>query len=239
MLEFVLDNAEYVLPKLVDLVKAYGDDVIDLAKVYINAIYLYVDAQFAVTEKVVAKIGEIAELVAELVDSINGAYDYVKALNIYERIENSLADLHAELVANAQSAYAELKAATEAEIAALKAAAEAKIATLRAALVNASAEAKAAIEAEIAEIEAALECAINAKLEALATAEEIAAAAKNAVVEITEQIIDTVSAYVADEVSGNYQANDESLYVSVNGGNAYYAELLAEALGVKEEVTKA
>ena len=89
-------------------------------------------------------------------------------------------------------------------------------------------------EAQIAALEAELEARINAELEKLANnSEELKAAIKVAIKNAAEDVYEVIAAFVDDAVTGQYTPTDTSYYTAVNGGNALYAELLAQALGLE------
>ena len=102
------------------------------------------------------------------------------------------------------------------------------------------------INAELARLNAYVTDLINAKLDELAgildgateelketILEQVAAleeALKAGVKELGKFIYDAVSAFVNDAIRGEFTPTEDTYYVSVNGGEALYADLLAAAL---------
>lgn len=164
----------------------------------------------------------VAERIAELEAQAEAQINAVKA-----EIEAQIAALKAEL----ETAVGEAKAALEAEIARLEALLEAKVAEINAQVEAQIAALNAQAEAQIAVLEAELKALVEKEIQ---HAEEAIAALdlllQNGVKSLAAYICDTITNFVEDAVAGKFTPNEDTYYVSVNGGNADYADLLAEAL---------
>ena len=267
ILYLVLDNADVILPAVVGWFVIHGDLVWDLIVVYFNAIVEYynlgLDLDFSSPEGIHASLNKIFTLLGDLLTMIkDGVYDYIEALGIVDQINKQLATLDAQIrhqvntVINAINAHveekiAEITAQINKQIETLKAQAWKQLEILNAQLETAVGEAREAILAEIARIEAELaaqiaileqelENLVNAEIE---NAKDLVAALdvllQKGTFALGEFIYDAIVAYVNDAIRGEFTPNEETIYVSVNSGDAYYAELLANALEnvAKGEIT--
>ncbi len=164
----------------------------------------------------------VAERIAELEAQAEAQINAVKA-----EIEAQIAALKAQL----ETAVGEAKAALEAEIARLEALLEAKVAEINAQVEAQIAALNAQAEAQIAVLEAELKALVEKEIqhaeEAIADLDLLL---QNGVKSLATYICDTITNFVEDAVAGKFTPNEDTYYVSVNGGNADYADLLAEAL---------
>ena len=222
--------------KIIYLVKNLNDMIYDGVYDYLEALNLVEQVEAA-----------LAELKAYLINSINEKIDALEAF-----VNAKIEAIKAEIQAQIDKAIAKFNA----QVAAIRAEIEAKIAALKAELAFAIGEAKARIEAEIARLEALLEAevarlqamldaqiaALQAELEAriaaeleklAANAEELKAALIVVVKDIAKDVYGVIEGYVDDAVTGEYTPSENSYYTSVNGGDALYAVLLAQALGLE------
>ena len=197
------------------------------------------------------QINALKALVAEQIEALKAeAQAQIDALKAQAQaqIEALKAEIEAkiaELKAQLETAVGEAKAKLEAEIARLEALLEAKIAEINAAVEAKIAEINAQLKAQIDALNAQLEAQVNAlkaELEALVEMEinnlEDAVAALDKALQIGvknlgEYVYDMIVSFVEDAVSAEFTPTEDSYYVSVNGGDAYYAELLAEKLSEK------
>ena len=261
ILYLVLDNADVILPAIVDWFEIHGDLVWDLLVVYFNAIVEYynlgIEIDFSSPEGIHITFVNIFELLGQLLDMIkDGVYDYLEALGIMEQIEYQLAKLDAHirgqiedavnaLEAHVQEKIAAITAQINAQIAVVTAQINAQIDVLKTQLETAVGEARDQILAEIARLEALLDsqvAALKAELEALVNAEinslEDAKAALDLLLQkgvkaLGEYIYASIAAFVEDAITGKFTPTEDTDYVSVNGGSADYADLLAGMLSEK------
>ena len=262
MLRYVFENADVIFPAIIKWFEIHGSDVWALVKVYLDAlgVNLEFDFDLSTPEGLINAFTKVVKLLGKLIDMINkGIYDYLELLGVIEEINAALAELKAYIIdtietqlaaleSYVQAQIAALKAEIEAQIAAIKAEIEAQIAALKAELEKAAEEVKAQIEAEIARLEAQLKAEI-AKLEAKLEAEiarleaelkvalaELDKALQEGAKQLAEYVYEEINKFVDDAVTGKFTPTEESYYVSVNGGSAAYAEMLAITLAEKLDV---
>jgi hypothetical protein len=166
ILFLVLENADVILPAVVDWFEIHGDLVWDLLVVYFNAIVEYynlgLDLGFDVVDGIHGLIDALYTKLGELLDMIkDGVYDYVESLGIVEEITALLAKLNAIV------------------------------------------------------------------LEGL---KDLELAVQNGVRELGEYIFELIMNFIDDAIRGEFTPTEDTYYVAVNGGEALYADLLAEAL---------
>ena len=236
IVELVLDNADVIIPAVINWFEIHGDLVWDLIVVYFDAIVAYydlgIDLDFSTIEGIQASFDKIFGLLGDLVDMIaDGVYDYIEALGIVEKIQNELAKLETFIRDTIKEHIEALKDYVAEKIEAIKAEIQAQIDALEEALKNAADELKAEIQAQIDALKAKLEALVNAEIENLEDAvEALEKLLKEGVKDLGEYIYGVITEFVDAAVRGEFTPTEDSYYVSVNGGNAYYAELLAEAL---------
>ena len=236
IVELVLNNADVIFPAIVYWFEIHGDLVWDLVVVYFNAIVEYyelgIDFDFSTPEGILDGLNNAVGLLGELLDMIvDGVYDYIEALGIVEKIEAELAKLDAYIRETVTEQIETIKAIVEAKIEEIKAEINAKIEALEKALEDATEEAKEALKAEIEALKAELEALVNAEIENLEDAvAALKVLVKNGVKDLGELIAEAVLNFVDEAVRGEFTPTEDTYYVSVNGGDAYYAELLAGAL---------
>ena len=165
ILFLVLENADVILPAVVDWFEIHGDLVWDLLVVYFNAIVEYydlgLDLGFDVVDGIHGLIDALYTKLGELLDMIkDGVYDYVESLGIVEEITALLAKLNAIV------------------------------------------------------------------LEGL---EDLELAIQNGVRELGEYVFELIMNFIDDAIRGEFTPTEDTYYVAVNGGEALYADLLAEA----------
>ena len=236
ILYLVLDNADVILPAIAGWFEIHGDLVWDLIVVYFNAIVEYynlgLDLDFSSPEGIHASLNKIFALLGDLLAMIkDGVYDYVEALGIVDQINKQLAILDAQIRHQVNTIIDAIQAHVEEKIAEITAQINKQIAILKEQLKDANDELKAEIEKQIEALEKELENLVNAEIE---NAEDLVVVLgqllQDGTFALGEFIYDAIVAYVNDAIRGEFTPNEETIYVSVNSGNAYYAELLADAL---------
>ena len=245
ILNLVLDNADVILPAVVGWFVIHGDLVWDLIVVYFNAIVEYynlgLDLDFSSPEGIHASLNKIFALLGELLAMVkDGVYDYLEALGIIEQINKQLATLDAQIRHQVNTVIDAINTHVEEKIAEITAQINKQIAILKEQLKDANDELKAEIEKQIEALEKELENLVNAEIEnAKDLVAVLDALLQKGTFALGEFIYDAIVAYVNDAIRGEFTPNEETIYVSVNSGDAYYAELLANALEnvAKGEIT--
>ena len=236
ILYLVLDNADVILPAIADWFAIHGDLTWDLVVVYFNAIVEYynlgLDLDFSSPEGIHASLNKIFSLLGELLAMVaQGAYDLLDALNLIDEIEAALAALDGQIRYQIGVALDALDAHVAEQIAIITAQINKQLAILNEQLMGATGELKAELEKQIAALEKELEELVNAEIK---NAEDLAAVLgallQDGTVSLGAFLYDVIVAYVNDAVLGEFTPNEDTVYVSVNSGDAYYAELLAKAL---------
>ena len=236
ILYLILDNADVIIPAIADWFAIHGDLTWDLVVVYFNAIVEYynlgLDLDFSSPEGIHASLNKIFGLLGELLAMVaQGAYDLLDALNLIDEIEAALAALDGQIRYQIGVALDALDAHVAEKIALITAQINKQLAILNEQLMGATGELKAELEKQIAALEKELEELVNAEIK---NAEELAAVLgallQDGTVSLGAFLYDVIVAYVNDAVLGEFTPNEDTVYVSVNSGDAYYAELLAKAL---------
>lgn len=188
----------------------------------------------ALNTKFQNQIAAIQNYVAEKINALEAqAQAQINALKAQAQAQIDI--LNAQL----ENAVGEAKAKIEAEIARIEAQLEAQIAAINAKLEADVADLKAQAQAQInalkAELESLVEMEIKNADDAVAALDKLL---YNGVQALCNHVYTEIVALVEDAVSGEYTPDENTNIVSVNSGNALYAELLKDYIEGKYADTK-